>query len=223
MYQILIVEDEADICEILKFNLENEGYAVTTALSAEEAITLNLPHFHLLLVDVMMDKMSGFEFAQIVRKNSHTKHIPIIFLTAKSAEQDVLAGFKSGADDYIYKPFSIRIVLARIQAVLQRHDFEHQGGDLHFKSLHLYPQQKKTMIGESEADLTKKEFEMLLLFMRHAGTVFSREEILHHVWSDQVCVTDRTIDVHINRLRKKIEPYGSHIVTRSGYGYCFEA
>ncbi|MCL2502174.1 MAG: response regulator transcription factor [Bacteroidales bacterium] len=222
MRQILIVEDEADICEILKFNLENEGYEVSVAYSAEEAIMLNLPCFHLLLVDVMMDKMSGFEFAQIVRKNSHTKHIPIIFLTAKSAEQDVLTGFKAGADDYIYKPFSIRIVLARIQAVLQRHDFEDKLDDLHFESLHLYPRQKKAMVGAHEADLTKKEFEMLLLFMRHSGKVFSREEILHHVWSDQVCVTDRTIDVHINRLRKKIEPYGDNIVTRSGYGYCFE-
>ncbi|MCL2727747.1 MAG: response regulator transcription factor [Bacteroidales bacterium] len=222
MYQILIVEDEADICEILKFNLENEGYEVTTASSAEEAVRLNLPYFHLFLVDVMMDKMTGFDFAQIVRKNSHTKHIPIIFLTAKSAEHDVLTGFKAGAADYIYKPFSIRIVLARIQAVLQRQDFEPHIDDLHFESLHLYPQQKKAMIGERDVDLTKKEFEMLLLFMRHAGKVFSREEILYHVWSDQVCVTDRTIDVHINRLRKKIEPYGDKIVTRSGYGYCFE-
>ena len=222
MTQILIVEDEVDICEILKFNLENEGYKVSTAYSAEEALTLNLPCFHLFLVDVMMDKMSGFEFAQIVRKNSHTKQIPIIFLTAKSAEQDVLTGFKTGADDYIYKPFSVRIVLARIHAVLQRHDTNRQKDDIHYNALHLYLQQKKTMIDDREIDLTKKELEMLLLFMRNTGKVFSRDEILHYVWSDHVYVTDRTIDVHINRLRKKIEPYGNNIVTRSGYGYCFE-
>ena len=222
MTQILIVEDEADICEILKFNLENEGYGVSVAYSAEEALALNLPKFNLFLVDVMMDKMSGFEFAQIVRNNCHTKQIPIIFLTAKSNEQDVLNGFVVGADDYIYKPFSIRIVLARVHAVLQRYDAENLGVNLHFESLHLYPDQKKAMVGDREIDLTKKELEMLLLFMRNTGKVFSREEILHHIWSDQVCVTDRTIDVHINRLRKKIEPYGNNIVTRSGYGYCFE-
>ena len=220
MLHILVVEDEADICEILRFNLENEGYVVTVAYSAEEALQLKLSRFHLFLVDVMMDKMSGFEFAQILRQNSHTKHIPIIFITAKSAEQDVLTGFKSGADDYIYKPFSIRVVLARIQAVLQR-SVPSDTGDLQCDKLHLYKEQKKAMIQEKELELTKKEYEMLLLFMSNPGRVFSREDILHHVWSDLVCVTDRTIDVHINRLRKKIEPYGNHIVTRSGYGYCF--
>jgi len=222
MPHILIVEDEEDICEILKFNLENEGYKISIAYSAEEAVTLNLLDFDLLLVDVMMDKMSGFEFAKVVRQNNFTKHVPIIFLTAKSAEQDVLTGFRIGADDYIYKPFSIRIVLARIQAVLQRNRTDDTAGDYHFKTLHILAEQKKVLVGEREIDLTKKEFEMLLFFMRHSGKVFSREEILHYIWSDQVCVTDRTIDVHINRLRKKIEPYGSHIITRSGYGYCFE-
>ena len=220
MLHILIVEDEADICEILKFNLENEGYNVSVAYSAEEALQLKLSHYQLLLVDVMMDKMSGFEFVQILKQNSHTKHIPIIFITAKSAEQDVLTGFKSGADDYIYKPFSIRVVIARIQAVLQRSVLP-DTGDLQFDKLRLYKEQKRAMIQEKELELTKKEYEMLLLFMSNPERVFSREDILHHVWSDLVCVTDRTIDVHINRLRKKIEPYGNHIVTRSGYGYCF--
>jgi DNA-binding response OmpR family regulator len=131
-----------------------------------------------------------------------------------------LTGFKSGADDYIYKPFSIRVVLARIQAVLQRSPFSNTG-DLQFDKLCLYKEQKKAMIEEKELELTKKEYELLLLFMGNPGRVFSREEILHQVWSDLVCVTDRTIDVHINRLRKKISPYGPQIVTRSGYGYCF--
>ena len=220
MMQILIVEDESDICEILRFNLENEGYVVTVAYSAEEALQLKLSRFHLFLVDVMMDKMSGFEFAQLLRQNSSTKHIPIIFITAKSAEQDVLTGFKVGADDYIYKPFSIRVVLARVQAVLHRSILS-DTGDLQFDKLRLYKEQKKAMIQEKELELTKKEYEMLLLFMGNPGRVFSRGEILRHVWSDLVCVTDRTIDVHINRLRKKIEPYGNYIVTRSGYGYCF--
>jgi len=221
MHQILIVEDEADICEILKFNLENEGYEVSIAYSAEEALELSLSRFHLFLIDVMMDKMSGFEFAEVLQKNQQTKHIPIIFITAKSAEQDVLTGFKRGAADYIYKPFSIRVVLARIGAVLQR---RHAAMDnqLNFETLYLYLEQKKARVGDAEIDLTKKEYEMLLLFMRFPGRVFSREEILRQIWSDQVCVTDRTIDVHINRLRKKIKPYGDHIVTRSGYGYCFE-
>ena len=222
MYQILIIEDEDDICEILKFNLENEGYGVTIAYSAEEALALDLSRFDLFLVDVMMDKISGFEFAQMVRKKGETKQTPLIFLTAKSAESDVLTGFRTGADDYIYKPFSIRIVLARIQAVLQRHYADQGENDLHYEALRFYLEQKKVMVGEKEIDLTKKEYEVLLLLMRHAGKVFSREEILHHIWSDLVCVTDRTVDVHINRLRKKIEPYGNQIVTRSGYGYCFE-
>ncbi|MDR2586536.1 MAG: response regulator transcription factor [Prevotellaceae bacterium] len=223
MYKILIVEDETDICEILKFNLENEEYEVSIAYSAEEALTLNLSQFDLFLVDVMMDKMSGFEFAEILREKNETKNIPLIFLTAKSSEQDMLAGFDKGADDYINKPFSIRILLARIQAVLQRYSVDPQDADLCFDSLRIYFEQKKVVVEEKEIDLTKKEYEMLLLLMRHSGKVFSREEILHHVWSDLVCVTDRTIDVHINRLRKKIAPYGDKIVTRSGYGYCFES
>jgi DNA-binding response OmpR family regulator len=223
-YRILVVDDEPDICEILQFNLENDGYIVDVAYSAEEAMKKELTQYHLLLLDVMMGEMSGFKMASLVRKNSKTKELPIIFLTAKTTENDTLTGFTLGADDYILKPFSIKQVIARIKAVLRRSQQNNKEEDesLVFESLEVNLQQKKAKIEGKEVDLTKKEFGILVLLLSHCGQVFSREDILKQVWEDEVYVLDRTVDVNITRLRKKIEPYGKNIVTRLGYGYCFE-
>ena len=195
--RILVVDDEEDLCEILKFNLEIEGYEVDTAYSAEEALKKDLTVYNLLLLDVMMGEISGFKMARILRQDEKTANTPIIFLTAKDTENDMLTGFNLGADDYISKPFSIRQVIARVKAVLRR-----------------------TSEKSKDKEIEKLEYETLALDTK--GNVFSREEILSRIWKDEVYVLDRTIDVNITRLRKKIGPYGKNIVTRLGFGYCFE-
>ena len=224
-YRILVVDDEEDLCEILKFNLENEGYEVDTANSAEEALKMDLPQYHLLLLDVMMGEISGFRMANMLKKDKDTAHIPIIFITAKDTENDTITGFNLGADDYISKPFSLREVMVRVKAVLRRTSSVSPAKKeelLEYKGLNLNIPQKKVSIDGTEVALTKKEFEILMLFLQNKGRVFSREDILSKVWHDEVCVLDRTIDVNITRLRKKIGEYGKRIVTRLGYGYCFE-
>ncbi len=223
-YKILVVDDEEDLCEILKFNLEIEGYTVDTANSAEEALNLNLSQYDLLLLDVMMGEISGFKMARILKKNKETANIPIIFITAKDTENDTVTGFNLGADDYISKPFSLREVVMRVKAVLRRTAGVQikEEEKLQYKGLIIDVPKKKVTIDEEEISLTKKEFEILLLLLQNQGRVFSREDILGKVWNDEVYVLDRTIDVNITRLRKKIGQYGKHIVTRLGYGYCFE-
>ncbi|MBS6267711.1 MAG: response regulator transcription factor [Tannerella sp.] len=223
-YRILVVDDEEDLCEILKFNLETEGYEVDTANSAEEALKKDLSVYNLLMLDVMMGEISGFKMANIIRKDDNKAKIPIIFLTAKDTENDRLTGFNLGADDYISKPFSIREVIARVKAVLRRTATDNNTSQetLSFDQLLVNIPQKKVTIKGEEITLTKKEFEILKLLLENQGHVFSREEILSRVWSDEVYVLDRTIDVNITRLRKKIGEYGKNIVTRLGYGYCFE-
>lgn len=225
MPKILVVDDEEDLCEILKFNLETEGYEVDTAFCAEEALKMNLNDYQLLLLDVMMGDISGFKMASILRKNEKTAHIPIIFLTAKDTENDMLTGFNLGADDYISKPFSIRQVLARVKAVLRRTTEKNKTKEperLEYETLSLDTKRIKAFVDDKEIPLTKKEFEILKLLLENKGNVFSREEILSRIWKDEVYVLDRTIDVNITRLRKKIDPYGKNIVTRLGFGYCFE-
>lgn len=223
-YRILVVDDEEDLCEILKFNLETEGYEVDTANSAEEALKKDLSVYNLLMLDVMMGEISGFKMANIIRKDDNKAKIPIIFLTAKDTENDRLTGFNLGADDYISKPFSIREVIARVKAVLRRTATDNNTNQetLSFDQLLVNIPQKKVTIKGEEITLTKKEFEILKLLLGNQGHVFSRDEILSRVWSDEVYVLDRTIDVNITRLRKKIGEYGKNIVTRLGYGYCFE-
>ena len=223
-YRILVVDDEEDLCEILKFNLETEGYEVDTANSAEEALKKDLSVYNLLMLDVMMGEISGFKMANIIRKDDNKAKIPTIFLTAKDTENDRLTGFNLGADDYISKPFSIREVIARVKAVLRRTATDNNTNQetLSFDQLLVNIPQKKVTIKGEEITLTKKEFEILKLLLGNQGHVFSREEILSRVWSDEVYVLDRTIDVNITRLRKKIGEYGKNIVTRLGYGYCFE-
>lgn len=225
-YRILIVDDEEDLCEILKFNLENENYLVDTANSAEEALKMDLTIYNLLLLDVMMGEISGFKMANILKKDRKTAGIPIIFITAKDTENDTVTGFNLGADDYISKPFSLREVIARIKAVLRRTSVEKQEKvpeRLAYQTLVLDIPQKKVSIDDEDVALTKKEFEILFLLLENKGRVFSREDILSRIWSDEVYVLDRTIDVNITRLRKKIGEYGKCIVTRLGYGYCFDA
>ena len=223
--RILVVDDEEDLCEILKFNLEIEGYDVDTAFSAEAALKLDISSYNLLLLDVMMGEISGFKLANMLRKNEKTAKMPIIFLTAKDTENDLLTGFNLGADDYISKPFSIRQVVARVKAVLRRtasKPLEQEPELLAYETLILDTKRIKASVNGEEVPLTKKEFEILKLLLENKGNVFSREEILSRIWKDEVYVLDRTIDVNITRLRKKIGVYGKNIVTRLGFGYCFE-
>lgn len=224
--RILAVDDEEDLCEILKFNLESEGFEVDTAYSAEEALKKDLTLYDLLLLDVMMDNISGFKMARMLQQDEKTARIPIIFLTAKDTENDTLTGFNLGADDYISKPFSIREVIARVKAVLRRtaEGVKNSGSErLVYETLVLDTKRIKASVDGKEVPLTKKEFEILRLLLENKGNVFSREEILSRVWKEDVYVLDRTIDVNITRLRKKIGPYGKNIVTRLGFGYCFES
>lgn len=222
---ILVVDDEEDICEILRFNLENEGYRITTANSAEEALKLHLSDFNLILLDVMMGEISGFKMAHMLKENPATAHIPIIFITAKDTENDTVTGFNLGADDYISKPFSLREVALRVKAVLRRTASipqTNQSDTLSFEGLHMDLRFKQVEINGEKIMLTKKEFEILRILLSHQGLVFSREDILKNVWKEETLVLDRTVDVNITRLRKKLKEYGRHIVTRLGYGYCFD-
>lgn len=224
MSKILIVDDEPDVCEILKFNLKNCGYTVDTASSAEEAVSMLSGGYNLFLLDVMMGKMSGFDFASYLRKQQATASCPIIFVTAKDDERDILTGFELGADDYIRKPFSVSEVIVRVGAVLRRsrHVSSSSAGNvLSFGELLLNLGTKRAMIAGQDVALTKKEFEILHLLLETPGKVFSREELLAVIWPDDTNVLERSVDVSIARMRKKIGDYARNIVSRSGYGYCF--
>lgn len=221
--KVLVVDDEQDICEILKFNLESEGYEVTMANSAEEALMLPLEQFGLMLLDVMMGEMSGFAMARRVKQTPELSHIPIIFLTARDTENDTLTGLGLGADDYISKPFSIREVMLRVKAVLHRAQSyaRPQSTRLSFKSLVLDLESKTVTIADQEVAFTKTEFEILSLLLEKKGHLFSRQEIIDRVWPRDVIVVDRTVDVNITRMRKKLGPYANNIITRQGFGYYF--
>ena len=225
-FKILVVDDEQDLCEILKFNLETEGYQVTTANSAEEAQTLDIASFNLLLLDVMMGGMSGFSLAKQLKSDSATKDIPIIFLTARDTENDTVTGFNLGADDYISKPFSIREVLVRIRAVLRRANYDKDANaqkTIHYQGLELNLSKKLVSIDGENIPFTKTEFEILELLLKERGRVFSRQELIDRIWPKDVLVLDRTIDVNITRVRKKIGRFSKCIVTRLGFGYYFDA
>jgi len=222
-YRILVVDDEEDICEILKFNLESENYKVDVANSAEEALLMNLTVYQLILLDVMMEEISGFAMAKEIKTKEKTKNIPIIFLTAKNSENATITGFTLGADDYISKPFSIREVLLRVKAVLRRSIFkDDQSSILIYENMRMDSEKKKLTISGKEIALTKIEFELLHFFLSKKGKVYSREILINQIWPDDVYVTERTVDVNITRLRKKIDPYGKSIVTKLGYGYYLE-
>ena len=221
--KILVVDDEADICNILKFNLDKAGYETATALSAEDALMRGIIGYDLVLLDVMMEGISGFQMAQMMKKNPESAKIPIIFITAKDTEEDTLKGFDLGADDYIAKPFSVREVVSRVNAVLRRvGSASSDPSRLSYKTLTLDMNGKKAIVDGNDAELTKTEFEVLRILVSDIGHVFSRDEILGKVWPDDVVVLGRTVDVNITRLRKKLGKYGNNITTRHGYGYCFE-
>ena len=225
-YKILVVDDEQDLCEILKFTLETDGYTVETANSAEEALNMDVAGFDLLLLDVMMGGMSGFAMARKLKEDPATKNIPVVFLTARDTENDTVTGFNLGADDYISKPFSIREVLVRIRAVLRRtaeKNNEQQANVLRYQGLELNLDKKTVSIDGEDVPFTKTEFEILHLLLDEKGRVFSRQELIDRIWPKDVLVLDRTVDVNITRLRKKIGKFSKCIVTRLGFGYYFDA
>ena len=246
---ILVVDDEEDICEILQYNLEKAGYSVKTALSSEEALALFSDFkFDLMLLDIMLGGISGLKLAKLLRED-YKNNIPIIFVTALDTEDDVLKGFASGGDDYVSKPFSVNEVVARVGAVLSR-----SGGQLKSSAgpasswtsasggaepeenpmpessspqeeiklgiLEINSHENRVFVSGTEVMLTRKEMEILLLLARNAGKLFSRKDILEKVWKESSFVLERTVDVHIARLRKKLSTAGEIIQNRSGYGYC---
>jgi len=221
--RILIVDDEDDLCEILQYNLDNSGYLTDVAHSSEESLKKSLYDYDLFILDVMMGAMSGFRLAEKIRKE-YKIFTPIIFLTAKDNENDILTGFSLGADDYIAKPFSINELTARVKAVLKRSESENPKNIeiLKFGDIELDNIRKRVLIDKVKIELTKKEFEILKLLLENMGKVFSREDILHRVWGGNVIVTDRTVDVNIARIRNKIIKYGSNLKNKTGYGYFFE-
>lgn len=245
--KILVIDDEEALCEILKFNLEKEGYDVDMALSAEEALEMDLKKYDLFIVDIMMDKLSGFDFAKMVGDMPEIEETPIIFCSALVGEDDKVMGLNMGGDDYITKPFNISEVLARVRAVLRRsaitsmarqqnqatnastltsapepeendNDLE---PDLVYKGLRLDRNSKECTIDGERIDLTKTEYDLLHFFLTHRGRVYSRAEIINNVWSATV-VSDRTIDANLTRLRRKMGQYGACIETRTGFGYAFK-
>lgn len=225
--RILVVDDEQDLCEILKFNLETEGYQVETANSAEEALEKDIASYNLLLLDVMMGGMSGFQLAKQLKNSEVTAHIPIIFLTARDTENDTVTGFNLGADDYISKPFSIREVMVRVRAVLRRTASRLEGAGepavISYQGLLLNLDKKSVSVDGEDVPFTKTEFELLRLLLEERGRVFSRQELIDRVWPKDVLVLDRTVDVNITRMRKKIGKFAKCIVTRLGFGYYFDA
>lgn len=224
-YRILVVDDEEAICEILQLTLSAEGYDVDVAYSAEEALKLNIKSYSLLLLDIMMGEMSGYKMLQKLRENPETCNIPVILCSAKDTKDDTITGLNLGADDYIAKPFLAREVVARVKSVLRRAINQRMGvmqpTTVEFMTLSLDLNRKQCTIEGVEIPMTKKEFEILSLLLQNRNTIFSRQDILNRVWDDEVVVVDRTVDVFITRLRKKIGTLGSHIVTRLGYGYGF--
>ena len=226
--KILVVDDEQDICEILQYNLETEGFEVATANSAEEALELPLQDFALVLLDVMMGEMSGFQMARRMKENPATAQIPIIFITALEGEDNLVKGLNIGADDYIAKPLSMKEVKARVRAVIRRaaphspHNPERAEARISYEGIVLDLNTKTVTLDGQPLVCTKQEFELLSFFLQHPDRVYSREDLLKHCWPHDVLVLDRTVDVNITRLRKKIGHYGKHIKTRVGYGYCFE-
>lgn len=220
--KILVVDDEQSICELMKINLEIAGYDVDIAYSAEGALRLNLEEYALMVFDIMMGNISGLQLVSMVRQMPKIANVPIIVCTALSEERPLVEGFSRGADDYIKKPFSMKEFVLRVKSLLRRTSKTINNSNVSYKSLTLDNSSKLCYIDGKEVALTKKEFDILYLLISNPGKVFSREEILQTIWEKNVYVVDRTIDVNINRLRKKLGEYESNIVTRQGYGYGFK-
>jgi two-component system phosphate regulon response regulator PhoB len=224
--RILVVDDEETLCEALCFNLEAEGYATGSAYSAEQALSMDLSAYDLVVLDVMMGEISGVQLARIMKSNPATSHVPILFCSARDSEDDVISGLDIGADDYVTKPYSLRELLARVRSVLRRYAAyrlsEPHGHDrLIYKGLSLSIPDKTCSVDGETVKLPRKEFEILRKLMADPGHIFSREELLRDIWPGETVVLDRVVDVNITRIRQKIGAYGKNIVTRSGYGYGF--
>lgn len=230
--RILVIDDEESICDIFQYNLTKEGYEVDTALSAEEALEMDLSKYQLFIVDIMMGDLSGFDFAKRLRNVSATEYTPIIFCSALNEEDEKVMGLNIGADDYVTKPFSISEVLARVRAVLRRtaaanasaqvaEDSEYET-DLNYKTLRIDRNAKLAYLDNEALALTRTEFEILQFFLTHRNRIYSRQEIISSVWGEDIVVNNRTIDTNITRLRKKIGQYADNIVTRQGFGYGFK-
>lgn len=226
--KILVIDDEETLCEILQYNLENEGYDVDIAYSAEQALKLQLECYSLIILDIMLEEISGIKLARMLKSNVKTADVHIIFCSARDSDDDMVMGLEIGADDYIVKPYSVRNVLARVKSVLRRNHIQSEvlptiakPNLMQINGLKLDLEFKRCLINENEVKMTRKEFELLVFLITHRGKICSREEILSKVWKDEVVVLDRTIDVNIRRLRSKIGTYGENIVTRCGYGYGF--
>lgn len=223
-FRILVVEDEEDLNEILKFNLESDGYEVDSVFSAEEALHKDLSSYHLFILDVMLGKISGFSLAHRIRKVLGLE-TPIVFLTAKNTETDILTGFNLGADDYITKPFSIRELQARVNAVIKRSKTvqpDEAQSSVTVGDITIDSETKRLILGDKRIELTRKEFEIISLLAKYPGRIFSREEILRRIWESDVIVNDRTVDVNITRLRRKMEDCGNYIHNKAGFGYFLE-
>jgi DNA-binding response OmpR family regulator len=219
---ILVVDDEQDLCEILCYNLTAAGFQAEAYFSAEQALECDIARYDLLLLDVMMPGMTGFELARQLKQTESTARVPIIFLTAKDTEDDMLEGFHLGADDYVKKPFSVREVVARVNAVLGRSAVRRDDNCISYEGLVVNLDKKQVTVDGTLVQLTKTELELLALLLGHRGQVFSRQEVLTRVWPKDVIVTDRAVDVNITRMRKKIGRYSQYVVTRQGFGYLFE-
>ncbi len=245
--KILIVDDEHEICEILKYNLLIEGYNAEIAYSAKEALSLELQSYSLIILDIMMNEINGFELARQLKTNPATKYIPIIFCSALGGEDEHIMGLNIGADDYITKPFRTREVIARVKSVLRRtqiskelsyqiqqatniatiqtktsSNVKPQEQNITYRRLTIDRNAKLCYIDDAPVKLTKTEYELLLYLLQHRNNIYTREELLEKIWNESESVSIRTIDTNITRLRKKIGEYGSCITTRSGYGYGFQ-
>ena len=221
---VLVVEDEEDIMEVIRFNLEKEGYEVHQALSGEKALQVienNLPS--LVLLDLMLPGINGLDLCRIFKQNDRTKAIPVIMLTAKSEDADIVAGLEMGAEDYITKPFSPRVLLARVRTVLRRREtrVKDDSSVIHLEGMQIHPGRHEVTMGENVVDLTPSEFRILHYLARRPGWVYSRDQIIDAIRGHGYVVTDRAIDVQVVGLRKKLGDYGKFIETVRGIGYRF--
>lgn len=221
--KILVVDDEQTLCEVLKLNLNIEGFSVDVANSAEEAMRLKLNQYSMILLDVMMGDMSGYDFITWLHSQKEYSQIPVILCTAKSDESDRIEGLLRGADDYICKPFSMKELVLRVKSVLRRTVNAAEIGRISILGIVIDPHERTCMVDGSPIELTRKEFDLLYVLLSHNGTVLSREDILANVWDDDVLVVDRSVDVTINRVRKKIGKYAECVVTKHGFGYGFKS
>ncbi len=217
---IYVVEDDEDINELLEYNLRKEGFSVRPFLSSVKALdSISREKPDLVLLDIMLPDIDGLELCKMVKSNPETENIPIIMITAKGTEIDKIVGLELGADDYITKPFSIREVIARIRAILRRVKKESRQNVLRFGTLEIYPEKFEMKVDGNSVELTSKEFKLLITLINADGNVLTREQILSDVWKNELDVYDRTVDVHIKKLRDKLGKHSYRIETVRGVGY----